>query len=304
MNTNHHFIPYRTIDEAKALAGATVKRLHAEGSCRDCAGDLSLLVDETLMVFTPYNESYKTWTPESVELVNYRNPESHAIPSFMEPETGLPFRCTGDVVTPIMKRANAGHNAGLREFILEHSLPWNSRKRWINEIIAPKEYFEARQRTQAPHLFEPGCRPTVSPDGLTTIALGETERDVTGVHTFLAVTSVKRWPSEVFSASGIWDEDQSKALSVPRPDVLPVLGQKWAQEPITFPVWLWIYDDASRIEMFWGPGGSELAFFRFTDGRTAHCAWPTRFGILDLHLFEWLPSSHYTQSELERCGLL
>lgn len=194
----------------------------------------------------------------------------------IDTHTGLPIRLTGDVVYDHMRKWQRGYHEGLRDFIQEHGLPWNSRLPWLREIQEPSHYFADRfQAGKLIHLL-PGGAAAQSKDSKTHISLAERwtrcSREL-----LLRVTSTKFWPRERFSMESTFV-----------PTSLPVLGQEWTEQPITREISLWKYDRAERIDLIWGPEGSELAFFRFGYAQHSACELQEMFGILDLHLGEWL----------------
>lgn len=184
----------------------------------------------------------------------------------MDTDTGLPVRLCGDIVDMKLSREVRGHNQGVRDFIQQYGLPWNSRLPWIKEIQKPGTYFsDRRQKAKWFRLILNGAA-AQSDDKATLISL----RSLGGISTaVLRVSSTKYWSRM----------QHSRSAQVAEPASLPVPSQPCAEQPVIRDIRLWIHDRAQECDLLWGPEGSELVFFRFGS---------KSFGVLDLPLGEWL----------------
>jgi hypothetical protein len=167
-------------------------------------------------------------------------------------ETGLPNRAIAGCVIDMSIRARSeGHNDRIRQYIEENGVPSYSRKKWERELYDLKAYFKERTKKENPNLLEINGSKITSSNNKYSLHL----------------------------------EDTSNKDKTDFPFDFTIFLKKNGKEfKTTYPYGSYI---ARKTEFFWGPNGSDVAFFRWSelsDNRLMNQV----YGVLDLRNAGWL----------------
>lgn len=165
-------------------------------------------------------------------------------------ETGLPNQTTGCAIDPKIEGYVAGYRKTVSDYIAEHGLPPNSRKKWESILFDLQKYYEDRARDGSPEVLRLDGK-VVSPDGRTAVRL---------------------------------------MIQPATPDIpdayLVGTVQRGSQKSVEWSAWP-LGPENQRLACFWGPDGGDFLILRGRpqgkDGSKFHM-----YGALDLRSGRWL----------------